>query len=357
MQTATITRTAEHSPAKLDPRLKPIVDHLVQQFELAMEKAVAHQTDSDKYPLPDDPTAMESLLSHRLDLMPAGTRHTIVSRMLPQLATSAPLRRTRLGVNSQLDLKSKVSLTQQARSLRILPAVQLTSQDFRQIATGPGVRRTITSKTNTEVRNLELQVHQLHCIADSVEVRNDEISIGGTMTNLATGDTSKVAPISIGKFKKGDIKNFASPLRLSGFRLQEGDVFPKTYLAVLDAAEIDAGGFSEFLDKLVDGIVVQSTVILTILAAGIGAGAGAGSALPALGTLIGMVAGAALVLIGALLKKLAGDEIFPPQALTPVTLGSLTDRFPDNSLESSKEILHFLGFGADYELTVSWRLS
>lgn len=357
---ATGGAAARKETSEVDPALQPIVDYMSKRIELAFEKAVVHHTDSRKYPLPDNPKAIESVLARRLSLLPPERRGAAVSVMMPQVMS--PSRESKYGPLAKVDLQAAVPLFQQARSIA-LPEVRLTAADLKRFA--PGSRRVKTiraaghalASTPAEVNNLQLVIHRVKCVEDTSEAKKDEISIGGVMTNFATAATTEVPPLDMGRFKKGTVKKFSNPVKFQSFNLREGSQFPKSYLAVLAASEIDFGGFEDFLTKLLDGIADEINVIVGIIVSSISAGAAAGSIVPAVGTIAGLIAGAVFGILFAFLRKAFKDETFLPQTVTPVTIDSLTDRFPAGALESEKEVLVFLGFAGHYEVTVSWRLS
>jgi hypothetical protein len=355
--------TTARPVTKVDPRLQPIVDYMSNRIELAIEKATAHHTNPAKYPLPADPDALESVLHRRLTALSPDQQRTAVTRVMPQATAANEARIAKFGGLARLKLESDVPIAKQARDLSILPTLKMTAVDLKELLASPGVLRTRRFSPLggpapvPEVRSLELLIHKVNCVDDTSEARKDEISLGGALTNLATGETTKADPRSVGEFKTGTVKEFTNPIRFPAFNLTEGDTFPKTYLALVDAAEVDFGGFSDVLDKLVDGLSAELNVIIGMVVASITAGGTAGSLVGPIGTIIGLIAGAVFAVLFALLKQLWADEVFEPEMAIPVVITSLTDRFPGGALESAKEVLVFLGFGGHYEVTTSWRLA
>lgn len=356
MQAAIETTTSRNLP--VDPRLAPVVDYMSRRIAIAFEKAAAHQSDPRTYPLPLDRHAMEAVLAERLAELPPLRQRAAIAAMMAQVSAPKSAREARLGELARLDLRSPVSLGRQARALGVLPRSSFTRADLPEI-----LKRALAASAlkpasgGAPASSLELRIHQVKCVEDTREAGKDEISVGGVLTDFATGATTPVQPLDLGKFAKGDVKKFDNPVRLPAFSLQEGENFPKSYLAVVALSEIDFGGFSEFLNKLLDGLADELNVIVGLLVASIAAGAAAGSVLPAIGTIVGLVAGAVIGILFAFLKQVFADDIFPPETVTPVVLGSLTDRFAGNSLDSPPEVLVYLGFGGHYELTVSWHLA
>ena len=99
---------------------------------------------------------------------------------------------------------------------------------------------------------LELRIHKVRCDDETngflgSEAGSDEIDLGGTTVD-ESGDTHKVSPFRVASFgDDGDQKVFSPPRRFTFFNLTEGTAFPKGYVATLVLAEIDSGGFNDFL--------------------------------------------------------------------------------------------------------------
>ncbi len=119
-------------------------------------------------------------------------------------------------------------------------------------------------------------------------------------------------------------------------------------------AEIDAGGFSKFLNALIEKIKQEVIKALTPLATALGTTIGAmiGSGIPILGTAIGAAIGAiigwAVGKIFEWLKSLWGDEIFKPITLR----ADVSSR--NASWQSSQGEVQWKDFGGEYRLWYDW---
>ena len=124
---------------------------------------------------------------------------------------------------------------------------------------------------------LELRIHKVRCDDETngflgSEAGSDEIDLGGTTVD-ESGDTHKVSPFRVASFgSDGDQKVFSPPRRFTFFNLTEGTDFPKGYVATLVLAEIDSGGFNDFLKKLMEKVRER---VIAYLTAAIGGAIGA----------------------------------------------------------------------------------
>jgi hypothetical protein len=146
------------------------------------------------------------------------------------------------------------------------------------------------------------------------------------------------------------------------FNLNAGQM-PQLYLAHFALAEVDNGGFADFLEELHAAVLVQITAILTAVGAAIGAAIGAGATAGGLagsvagpiGTLIGVAAG---VIVGAVIAGVASlmrDEIFGVQT-AELIVHSASDTFNGGTV-GPMETFTFADFGGIYRVKYFWQLS
>ena len=104
------------------------------------------------------------------------------------------------------------------------------------------------------LRKLELRLHQVKCVEETNELFKDEISLGGTAVD-ESGDADKISSFRVKSFHTGGVQTYTPPRRLVWFNLTEGPVkFPKSYFVTLVLAEVDGGGFADFVDRLLDKV-------------------------------------------------------------------------------------------------------
>ncbi len=220
---------------------------------------------------------------------------------------------------------------------------------------------------STTPRAFDLRLTSLRCDDDTREVRDDEMSIGLVRITLDHGDpvtqaTEVQGPFTLGKFRKGDTRNF-SPAPTLTTVMSNGTA--RTVTSVLVLAEIDFGGLDGLLSALAAGVTDE--LILEIaqrLLAGEGAIIGAtffgtlGSIFGPVGTAGGIVLGVALgAAVGyAVGKAIEGllhlfkDDTFEPR--------EWTIEIPDNAsvgLHAARQFA-FTGHGAAYTAALEWRV-
>lgn len=203
--------------------------------------------------------------------------------------------------------------------------------------------------------SLELRIHRVKCIEDTNETGRDEISLGGNTVD-ESGNTKKISAFNVGKFKSGGEQNYSPPKTFTTFDLlnSPGVGYPRSYFVTLVLAEIDAGGFSDFLDKLLDKIKEEVIKKLTVLAAELGMTLGAmiASGIPLLGTAIGAIIGTVIGwVVGKIIewiKKFWRDDVF-----TPFTVRADVPSL-NASFQTPQGMALFKDFGGEYHLWYDW---
>jgi hypothetical protein len=115
-------------------------------------------------------------------------------------------------------------------------------------------------------------------------------------------------------------------------------------------AEVDAGGLSSFINKLVQK--VKEKVRTSILAA---AGGVLGTSGGPIGIAIGIAVGSVLNKVFDFLGRLWGDDIFQPVTAS-VSIASLTARWPGGKTDSPEGVATFKGHGGHYRVAYDWRM-
>jgi hypothetical protein len=206
---------------------------------------------------------------------------------------------------------------------------------------------------------VELFISEVKCIENTGGLfeGTDEIALGGVVVG-ASGHTEKVKQFLV---KEGfdtdsdhNTKKYKHGKRFHAFHIAE-DAKEATYTATLAMAELDQGGFGDFimgLWKKVKGLVVGAIGA----AAGAGIAAAIGSAIPGLGTLIGAVVGA---IIGWLVGLFHNDDDIVGHKTVHLTLHHSTKSYYDKKKLTTKAgIPVSIDFKDDghYRLTGGWRL-
>lgn len=121
-----------------DGRLRAIAKRVAGQVRLAAEKAVAHHTDPQAFPMPAEPNSLEALFLGRLRQQPPERQQRILDRLLPRVRASSADREARYGTLAGIDLRAAVTVTSQAdRVLRSTP-IQITPEELEEMTEALG---------------------------------------------------------------------------------------------------------------------------------------------------------------------------------------------------------------------------
>lgn len=218
---------------------------------------------------------------------------------------------------------------------------------------------------------LRFMVRDVICDDDTRESGQDEIHFGGTgargtitddLPDPASHDVAAFPMTDAGQFRTGDTRTYNPPRQMVSFNLNAGQM-PQLFLAHFALAEVDNGGFADFLQELYVAVTVQITAVLTAVGAAIGAAIGAGATAGGLagsvagpiGTLIGVAAGVIVSAIVAGIASLMRDDIFGVQT-AELIMHSAFDNF-NGSNTGPLETFTFSGFGGSYRVRYFWQLS
>jgi hypothetical protein len=214
---------------------------------------------------------------------------------------------------------------------------------------------TLAANVRQSTKKLELRIHKVRCDDETngflgSEAGSDEIDLGGTTVD-ESGDTGKVAPFRVRDFKKdGDEKIYSPPRRFTFFNLTEGTAFPKGYMVTLALAEIDSGGFNDFLKQLLEKVKERVIAALTAALGGaIGASGGP------VGVIIGLAVGYVVGRVFELISNIWKDDVFAPISVR-TSIPSLTASWAGGRNDSPERTVTFKGHGGRYTVTYDWRM-
>jgi hypothetical protein len=325
-----------------------VTERVVREFQLAAEKVAAHHADPVKYPMPAGSTATEHLMASRFKALPEGTRKKAADRVVADLK-NVPGRAKKLDDLAKVDLRSGTSVEAQVRRLPFpaklkFPADELCKAPVAAAAEAEDAEGAAAAVV--PLRKLELRLHQVKCLAETNELFKDEIALGGTAVD-ESGDADKISSFRVRSFHTGGVQTYTPPRRLVWFSLTEGPVkFPKSYFVTLVLAEVDQGGFSDFVEGLLDKVREAITKAL---------GDAIGGPLPGpIGELIGKAIAVIVEKIFHILKVIWQDDIFPP-ATVRANITSPNSRWAGRS-DSSEGVITYTGHGGRYQLVYDWRM-
>jgi hypothetical protein len=332
-----------------DPALRKIAMRVVKELELAAEKVVANKAEPTNFPMPKDLNSMERILQSRFQKLKPEQQDIAVKRFMPRLKASSAIRTKSFQDLAQVDLRSVTPVAEQAAALPFPEKLKLSAAALQSIVKADIQPAAAVSQVTDK---LEFRILRVKCIDETGidfnpfgdEPGSDEISLGGSSVD-ESGNVSKITQFKVGSFDDGDVKNFSPPRRFTMFNLREGTAFPKSYFVTLALAEVDQGGFADFLNKVLDK--VKDEVKTALIAAGFAIGSSGGP----VGALIGAVVGFAVDKLFELLKSVFQDDIFAPRTVS-VKVPSLSHRFAGGKTDSGDKIIRFTGHNGTYDVTV-----
>jgi len=328
-----------------DRKVRAVLDRTVKEFELAAEKVAVNHAEPAKFPLPSGTGFTEQILAQRFAKLPADTRKAAAAGAARRLGAHTP--KAELG---SVDLSKPTAIEQQVSALPFPAALAFTPAKVAAPA-----EMTAALAVQPPLRHLELRIHKVRCDDETnglfgSEAGSDEIDLGGTTVD-ESGDTGKVSPFRVRSFGHDrDVQLYNPPRRFTFFNLTEGTAFPKTYVVTLALAEIDSGGFNEFLRKLTEKIKDR---VIAALTAAIGGAVGASGG--PIGIAIGVAVGYVVGKVFELLSNLWKDDVFKPVPVH-VTIPSLSARWTGGKTDGPEQTAVFKGFGGQYTVTYDWKL-
>lgn len=165
-------------------------------------------------------------------------------------------------------------------------------------------------------QQLLLQLDRVYCRDETggkyVErAGNDEISLAGVGID-ATGKTVMLSPFTVyNNFDDRETKKFSPVKTILTLNVPDGGTFPKTCIGVLFLAEIDQGGFKDFVKKAYTKITEEVTAKKPQ-----GMERNPSLAGISVGTIWAVVKPIVINYIKGLIEAGIRDDVFPPQEVS-----------------------------------------
>lgn len=198
---------------------------------------------------------------------------------------------------------------------------------------------------------LGFRLLKLHCIDETngafgTEFGSDEISIGGSVIDTY-GNVKKVDKVNLGKYNDGTWSDWP-PFVFHELSVNQTDgIWPKTVLVTLVLVEVDSGGYTNFLNKLVAKL--QPFVKDKLKKALVGVGGIEGGPLGvALGVIAGEIAAYVVDKVFAEIKSWWNDDLFKPLTVS-VQIPGPAALFPGGAYETPDTYFWVKGHGGHYE--------
>lgn len=340
-----------------DPALRVVLRRIVREYELALEKVAAHHAEPSTFPLPSGAGTVEQVLFRRFEALPKELRSAAATDVARRINAPEAFRQSRFGDLAGVNLRKPMTIEEQVQALPETAAPKLTRASLLAEAAAVGIvpaKPAASAAAAPTTTKLELRIHKVRCVDETngflgSEAGSDEIDLGGTTVD-ESGDTAKVNPFRVRSFQHdGDEHVYTPPRRFTFFNLTEGKTFPKGYVVVLMLAEIDSGGFNDFVKGLMDQ--VRKKVITELKKKGLEAGASGDVVTAVIALAAAWVVGEIFDLISNIWK----DDVFPPVSVR-TTIPSLSARWPGGRTDSPERAVRFRGHGGEYTVTYDWRL-
>jgi hypothetical protein len=257
----------------------------------------------------------------------------------------------------------------------------------------PAVISHLTKKPKSNAMNLapfvyrgvELRLIKMACVETTSGGGADQISLAG-ITISGNGATRKIDPFMVSdNFDSGEAVQFGlnvtgpvtnlqwsntGPMIFTKFAYKADDKvtvngktykvdWPRAYWVTFLLAEIDNGGFPEFVDDIYNQVKDK---VISAVAAAVGAaiGATALSEIPGLGTAVGAAVGA---LVGWIIGELWGafKELWEDDEFTPISVcvkrKSSWSRFKnETAFDSKNQVVWWKQMGGEYRLKFDWKV-
>lgn len=206
------------------------------------------------------------------------------------------------------------------------------------------------------VNKLSLRIIRLHCFNETdgafgIEAGSDEMAIGGAIIDTY-GNVHKINKTDLGSYDDGDWSKWTNKVLYTLGVNQDDEIWPKTFIATLSLVEVDSGGYTGFLNKLVDKLVpyVKNKLKEELIAGGAEIGGAIGAAL---GYIAGEIAAYVVGKIFNEIKSWWNDDIFTPSTFT-VQIPGPGALFPGGTYDSLDSWRHPEGHGGKYEYWADW---
>ena len=289
----------------------------------------------------------------------------LTSRRVIDRRFRSSVKRLDLNLRSEKLVSQQVAIIEQFPQLVRFTTLEDTFNRIISLQTPVLVERERSENNNGGTivanRGLEFRLHSVKCNDDTRELGRDEINALGVATD-DQGNVTKINEFEVrDDFKTGVVKTYSTPKVLKSFNL-DGDDYPKEFMVMMDLIEKDSNGTSDFINDLYEAVRDEVDVIIAAIGAAAGAaigtaiGGAAGTVAGPIGTVIGTIIGLVLgALIGWIVDAFR-DDIFEPIPAT-LLLPSADATFEGGSLTSPTYSMVFEGFGGEYTLKYSWKIT
>ncbi|WP_298118347.1 hypothetical protein [Flavobacterium sp.] len=359
-----------------DPNLMLIKEKVENLCKASILQSISAKRDSNlyKYDFKDSKinkqefTSLGTVFGKYYDTLSVESKKNFYKNVYTKNSSDQKL--TQFISQSKIDLKKNLSVFEQfnfASDLQFVTNInaKLIENTFSSFVSTEFTTLATPAPAPKKIKEVHFKLESIKCLdeTDPEFLGSDKIAIGGAATD-DKGETSKISKRDLGSnFNDGTNVNFNPDLLFKRFVLND-NTYPKSFVIIPFLAEIDNGGFSDFLNEAYKSIKDAVAILLGAAGAAAGAWIGAqiggtvGSAVAGpIGTIIGILAGLILgALIGWLVQSLM-DDIFQitDEHFSGITLENASSNFNGNDTSPVYRMI-FSDHNARYRLKYYWEI-
>jgi hypothetical protein len=259
--------TGQRKNSELDKKLSLLEQRVKNMVALSFEKTVAHYENPSDFPLSTDIKSVERAFYNLLQELPRVKRNKIIDEINLTLKASPEKRKALYGDIVNVNFKSAVPVAQQIKAFELPQEMKLTEPETNELAAwvkknmekskkkAVNAKNGVARQASSAAATVSLLIDSMTC-SDTDDVRKDEISLAGFATDT-DGNSFELAPIFIGKFKKGDT------ISLNGRKL-----FTLNINDTVDAQLFSAGLFIVESDLIANEEVIKKLSVLCVAVGG-----------------------------------------------------------------------------------------
>jgi hypothetical protein len=238
---------------------------------LAIQKAVAHNTAPERYPI-GDPKSLEHAFLSYFETLPSDRKQRAAHAVTKLINAPMVERSRKYGPLSKVDFGVHTAIAEQARSIAFPEKLNINLHQLKKDFEfhGPGLIRGTRGQTGLRPQQsgniVGLAITNIHC--DSVTgwfgIADDEIYLGGVTVDTL-GNVNQIVPFDFGSFSSGTDRGV--PGLFASFEIETQHNWPKAYSVTFVLAERHSGGIYDFVYKLAEEAKGQVIQALTSAAA------------------------------------------------------------------------------------------
>lgn len=337
-----------------DVQLRALGKRIANIAILSAEKATGHTAEPTKFLMPTQKDALENIFLDRFKTLDPDRQKAARVRVMGSLLGTEDYRKGMFGDLAAVKLYEAKPVADLATKLTFPKELKLEKtklEAFAKLYKPLQVPTVLAAKPR--YNRVQLRVHEVKCMDETNPEwwGDDEIDLGGNYIDKM-GNVQVIPRFRVSSsFDDGEVKRYAPPRNIANIDMGTENIWPKYLTATLCLAEVDMGGFAEFLNRLAAKL---EELVKSYLGAAIGTAIG-GAIGGWIGAAVGFILGYVLDRIFEWLKSWWSDDVFPPK-----TIQLQVDNpyeFPNHRLDTNDVYAYFNGHGGSYRVKFDWCLN